>query len=66
MSTTKKQLKKGDKVRWRLVNRMGHKRELRGVGVITKVFPPFGNVPWTCEVSTYKDGVLFADEVSRA
>ena len=59
-----RKLKKGDKVRW-LRNRFGRITR-KGVGVITRIYPPFGNVPWTCEVSSYKDGVLFADEVKRA
>jgi len=61
-----KRLKKGDKVRWRTAGRPGRfDGERKGRGTITKVFPPFGNVPWTCEVTSYKDGVLFADEVKR-
>jgi hypothetical protein len=63
-------LKRGDKVRWELHRpNLGNRKNgkhLHGIGVLTKIFPPFGNVPWTCHVSGYRGGVLFADEVKRA
>lgn len=60
-----KELKKGDKVRWKLRGAI-RRSQARGIGKITQVFPPLGNVPWTCHVDTYKEGVLFEDEVKHA
>jgi len=58
-------LKKGDRVRWELLRPItGHKGH--GKGKITKMSPALDNCPLTYEVDTYKEGVLFADEVRKA
>lgn len=56
-------MKIGTKVRWTVDRKMGRIRH-EGRGRITRAYPALGNCPITYEVDTYRDGVLFEDEVA--